>query len=185
MDDVLGNAEYDEGAELMLRVKAGDEAAFRKIIDLYQKSLVNFFYRLGVYHSDIDDLAQLTFLKLYRYRSSYTKSAKFTTYLFLLARQVRVDEVRASARRDRIRKLLKANVEFEESLPEKEAMPLLSDDLQVALSQLSDAHREVVVLGMLKELPYEEVSRIIGIPVGTVKSRMHHALKQLREILER
>lgn len=130
-------------------------------------------------------MAQQTFIRLYRYRSTYEKTAKFTTYLYLLARQVRVDEVRKLIRLQKIRDGVKAEVELRESLPQKEEPFGLADDLQAALAQLSEAHREVVVLGMLQELPYQEVAEILGVPVGTVKSRMHHALRELKVLLEK
>ena len=60
----------------------------------------------------------------------------------------------------------------------------LRDDLQRALARLDEAHRDVVVLGLVQELPYQEVGEILGIPVGTVKSRMFNALKLLRGYLE-
>ncbi len=177
--------ETDKGAELMLLVRDGDEKAFAELITLHQKTLLNFFLRLNVPYSDAEDLVQLTFLKLYRYRESYTRTAKFTTYLFLLARQIWVDEVRRRIKQNKVKDALKADVAFQESLPYKNPEFGLNDDLQKALSKLSDAHREVVVLGMLKELPYLEISKITGVPVGTVKSRMHHALKLLRGELEK
>lgn len=173
----------DEDAELMLRVKVGDDNAFRVLVDRNRKALLNFFVRLGVNTFDAEDLAQQTFIRLYRYRSSYEKTAKFTTYLYLLARQVRIDEVRRILRQQKIRESLKAEAKFQESLPRESEAPVAADDLQVALAKLTEAHREVIVLGMLQELPYQEVADILGIPVGTVKSRMHHALKELRIIL--
>ena len=165
----------------MLAAAKGDDAAFEKIVLRHQKPLLNFFCRLGVPISDAEDLAQQTFVRLHRYRASYERTAKFTTYLYLLARQVRVDEVRRRVRAERTRDAFHAEVAYRESLPD-DAPPLC---LQDALDQLDEPHREVVVLGMLRDLPYQEVAEILGVPVGTVKSRMHHALRKLREILER
>lgn len=175
----------DEDAELMLAAAKGDDAAFEKIVLRHQKTLLNFFCRLGVPISDAEDLAQQTFVRLHRYRSSYERTAKFTTYLYLLARQVRVDEIRRRVRAERTRDAFRAEVDYRESLPGDDPAPCLRDDLQNALDQLDEPHREVVVLGLLRELPYQEVAEVLGVPVGTVKSRMHHALRKLREILDR
>ena len=169
----------------MLAAAKGDDAAFEKIVLRHQKPLLNFFCRLGVPISDAEDLAQQTFVRLHRYRSSYERTAKFTTYLYLLARQVRVDEIRRRVRAERTRDAFRAEVDYRESLPGDDPAPCLRDDLQDALDQLDEPHREVVVLGLLRELPYQEVAEILGVPVGTVKSRMHHALRKLREILDR
>lgn len=185
MDDQGKSQEIDEDAELMLRVKDGDDSAFARLVERHQKPLLNFSHRLCVNTTDAEDMAQQTFIRLYRYRSTYEKTAKFTTYLYLLARQVRVDEVRKLIRLQKIRDGVKAEVELRESLPQKEEPFGLADDLQAALAQLSEAHREVVVLGMLQELPYQEVAEILGVPVGTVKSRMHHALRELKVLLEK
>ena len=91
-----------DDAELMLRVRGqDDEAAFALLVSRHQKSLLNFFARSGVQY-DSEDLVQQTFLRLYRYRQRYVATAKFTTFLFLLARQVWIDELRRRQRRERL-----------------------------------------------------------------------------------
>ena len=175
--------ERDDDALLMLAVKDGDDEAFRKLVETHQRPLMNFFARMGVNAFDAEELAQLTFIKLYRHRSSYRPSAKFTTWLYLLARQTRVDEVRSAARRERARKAAEEERDVFGGACEPPQFGL-RDDLQSALDRLDEAHRAVVVLGMIQELPYQEVGRVLGIPVGTVKSRMHNALRQLKAMLE-
>ena len=174
----------DGDAALMLAAKKGDDRAFEALVLKHQRPLMNFFRRLGVNTNDAEDLAQQTFIKIYRNRKTYTPSAKFTTWLYLVARQVRVDEIRAAARREKIRLAVKAEVDAEEAMPRRTPQFGLRDDLQSALDRLDEAHRAVVVLGMVQELPYQEVAEILGIPVGTVKSRMFNALKLLREYLD-
>ena len=87
----------DEDAELMSRAARDDMEAFATLVSRHEKGLVNFFARCGV-QSDVEDLAQLTFLKLHRVRHRYRPTAKFTTFLYLLARQVMLDSVRAAGR---------------------------------------------------------------------------------------
>ena len=169
--------------ELMLMAAKDDQAAFEQLVIRHQKPLLNFFYRLGVY-TDAEDLVQLTFVRLYRYRGKYSPDAKFTTFLYLLAKQVRVDEVRKRIRLRNLREKLAEENKLAEPVQADAPYTGASDDLQAALAQLSEAHREVVVLGMLQDLPYTEVSEILGVPIGTVKSRMFHALRTLRRILE-
>lgn len=142
---------------------------------------MNFFRRCGVY-TDAEDLVQQTFVRLYRYRDRYTVRAKLTTFLYLLAKQVWIDELRRRRRRDRLSKELAAQ-------PEPAAVPLSGAggghlDIEAALAELPAGLREVVVLGVYQGLPYEEVASILKIPVGTVKSRMFNALRMLRRMLE-
>jgi RNA polymerase sigma-70 factor (ECF subfamily) len=183
-EDKIKSATDDEDVKLMLAVKDGDDQAFEQLVLRHQKPLLNFFCRLGVNISDAEDLAQLTFVRLYRYRATYERTAKFTTYLYLLARQVRIDEVRRQIKISKVKDAAKGVAEIFEAASNDKAPNSLQDDLQVALQSLDEPHREVVVLGMLRELPYQEVAEILKIPVGTVKSRMHHALKQLKKFLE-
>lgn len=175
----------DPDAELMLAVRDGDDGAFAKLVERHRRPLMNFFHRMGVNITDAEDMAQQTFIRLYRHRGIYRQTAKFTTWLYLIARQVRADEIRASMRRERLRKALKQEIEAEAAMPRPEPRFGLRDDLQAALQTLDEGHRAAVVLGLVQDLPYKEVSGILGIPVGTVKSRIFHALKQLRVYLEK
>jgi len=168
--------------DLMMRARDGDRDAFAELVRRHQRALLNFFRRCGVY-SDAEDLVQQTFVRLYRYRQRYTPSAKLTTFLYLLARQVWIDELRRRRRTDRLRQAL-------ETEPDPPAAPALQPersgglDLDAALAALPEGLRLVVVLGVYQELPYAEIARVLRIPVGTVKSRMFNALRLLRRTLE-
>lgn len=181
MDNETDNT-IDEDASLMVAATKGDDSAFEQLVVRHQKSLLNFFYRSCVY-TDVEDLVQQTFVRLYRYRDRYSPTAKFTTFLYLIARQVRVDEIRKRIHLQELRDRYSAELEVNGAYSTEEPYSGAADDLQGALSKLSEAHRDVVVLGMLQELPYSEVAKILDIPEGTVKSRMHHALRELRQIL--
>ena len=121
-------------------------------------------------------------MRLWKYRGEYRPSAKLSTFLFLLARQVRIDALRRQTRRE----------SREESWGREAAVSAASavgrldarEDVRWALAQLSDPLRDVVELGVFQDLPYAEVGEILGIPVGTVKSRMSNALKKLKEVLD-
>lgn len=167
--------------DLMLRTQKGDTQAFSELIRRHQRPLLNFFVRCGVC-GDEEDLVQETFLRIYRYRTRYAPSAKFTTFLYLVARQVRIDSLRRAQRVDSLHR--RAGKE----LPQ-EALPTRIDrgeriDVLNALARLSDPMREVVVLCVMRGFPQAEVAEIQGIPVGTVKSRLSNALRKLREFLE-
>ena len=171
----------DDDCGLMLRARDGDRDAFTALVRRHQRSLLNFFRRCGV-QTDAEDLVQLTFVRLYRYRDRYAPRAKLTTFLYLLARQVWIDDLRRQQRRTRLREELAAEPEpvtNHASQPERGRM-----DLDAALAALPEGLRLVVVMGVYQDLPYAEIAQALGIPVGTVKSRMFNALRQLRRTLE-
>ena len=175
------NQEIDE--VLMERVRDFDDRrAFEELVKRHQKKILNFYYRSGVQY-DHEDLVQKTFLRLYRSRIRYKRRAKLTTFLFLMARQVWIDELRKRSRVERLKNEYSAN-----SKNYADTNTPLSDariDLAQALTKLSDDMRMVVELGVYQGLAYADVAEIMDIPVGTVKSRMFNALKKLRNVLER
>lgn len=181
------NAAQLEGmddTDLMLRVRGeNDDDAFAVLVCRHQKSLLNFFARSGVQY-DSEDLVQQTFLRLYRYRARYVATAKFTTFLFLLARQVWIDELRRRRRRERLADSLAAEPHPEFAEPTDASAGEGGDlDLARALETLPAGLRRVVELGVYQELAYTDIAEILGIPVGTVKSRMFNALARLRDEL--
>ena len=177
--------EQMDDADLMLRVREqNDDEAFALLVSRHQKSLLNFFARSGV-HYDSEDLVQQTFLRLYRYRQRYVTTAKFTTFLFLLARQVWIDELRRRQRRQRLVESLAAEPHEEFAPPTDASAGERGDlDLARALAALPEGLRQVIELAVYQELPYAEVAEILDIPVGTVKSRMFNALAKLRALLK-
>lgn len=146
----------------------------------FEKKLLNFFCRQGVLPSEGEDLVQETYLRLWNYRAAYRPTARLSTFLFRLARQVRIDALRRQVRRA-------AREEGWGREQEATASPGalgVRDDVRWALAQLSEPLREVVELGVFQDLPYAEVGEILEIPVGTVKSRMSNALKKLKEVFD-
>jgi RNA polymerase sigma-70 factor, ECF subfamily len=164
---------------LMAQVCTNREDAFERLMERHHRPLLNFFARMGASTSG-EDLAQETFIRLWKYRHKYKPLAKFTTFLYTLARHVWLDFVR---RQIRFRL-------FSERY--REEMPASSDggigklrkqlDIQAALDRLSPKLREVLVLAVHQGLAYEEISDILAIPVGTVKSRVSNALSTLQEM---
>ena len=145
----------------------------------FEKNLLNFFWRQGVSISEGEDLVQETYLRLWKYRRDYRPTAKLSTFLFLMARQVRIDALRHQTRR--------AN--REERWGEEQPTVLqpatgVREDVRWAVGRLSEPLRETVELGIFQDLPYAEVAAVLGIPVGTVKSRMSNALKKLKELFD-
>lgn len=146
-----------------------------------EKNLLNFFWRQGVSYGEGEDLLQETYLRLWKYRDQYEpKTAKLSTFVFTLARQVRIDALRRQTRRDRREEAWQAERPLAVDAPFRER-----EDVLWAVSRLSEPLREVVELGVFQDMPYAQISEILGIPTGTVKSRMSNALKKLKEDLEK
>lgn len=145
----------------------------------FEKNLLNFFWRQGVSYFEGEDLVQETYLRLWNYRKEYKPTAKLSTFLFLMARQVRLDALKRQTRREAREET------WGREQPQAQAPAIqIREDVRWAVAQLSEPLREVVELGVFQDLPYAEVAEILGIPVGTVKSRMSNALKRLKEIFD-
>lgn len=163
---------------LMARVREGDEVAFRQLVERHQRPLLNYFARMGAFTHN-EDLAQDTLLRLWNYRKKYKPTAKFTTFLYTLARHVWLDHIRKQNRFKLFRERY------------REEMPASTDgglgrlrnkiDIQAALSRLSPKLRETLILTVQPGLTYDEIAKVLRIPVGTVKSRVFNALATLQE----
>jgi len=148
------------------------------LMDRYQTMLVNHFRRRGV-KDQYEDLAQETFFRIYKARKRYKPTASFKTWMFTVAQRVWIDYVRKSARRKRREDSFRAE-------PRPVAVQEPShhrDEVLWALDQLPQSLRDVVVLSFFDGLSHAEISAVLDIPEGTVKSRRHHAMKRLRTLL--
>ena len=173
------NADDEADVALMSAVSHADEAAFRSLVERHQQALLNFFTRLGA-SNVCEDLAQETFVRLWRYRTQYRPTAKFTTFLYTLARHAWQDWCRRQSRFALFRE------RYAKEVPQATdgGLPGLQRDLdvQAALDALSPKHREVLVLAVTQGLKYEEIADVLSIPVGTVKSRVFNALASLQRM---
>lgn len=182
-------------AELMLACKGGDAGAFTELVHRHQRPLLNFFYHLVWDRQQSEDMTQEVFLRLHSHASTYEPQAKFTTYMYRVARNLWIDRLRSAAVSPKPVSLdAAADADGEDSLgsrvSRREPGPLenleraeLQKRVRGAIEKLPEGLREVVVLGELHGLPYQEIASILSIPVGTVKSRMHAAVSRLRELM--
>ncbi len=175
------SAAADPDVALMLEVAGGSEAAFTTLVRRHQQSLLNFFARMGA-HTDGEDLVQETFVRLFRYRASYRPAARFTTFLYHLARHVWADRGRKIMRLERVAAAWE-NEQHARGAETSDAPSGKSLDVQGALDRLSPKLREVIVLNVYQGLRYQEVADVLGIPLGTVKSRINLALTALKDAL--
>jgi RNA polymerase sigma-70 factor (ECF subfamily) len=168
--------------DLMARAAGDDDLAFAELVRRHQDGLVNFFRRMGDYNDNAEDLAQETFLRLFRYRKAYRPRAKFSTFLYLLARRTWIDHCRAAGRRRRAYERLAAEA-ARNGEAESPASREVGARAAEALSRLSEEMRMVVVMSIYQGFKYREIAEALRLPEGTVKSRMFHALRLLREAL--
>lgn len=164
--------------ELMARIRTGEQAAFLSLVRRHQDPLVNFFHRLGAY-TDAEDLVQETFLRLYRYRAKYRPDAKFTTFLYTLARHAWADRLRKQKRQEAISERVTTEASSTDRIETHGAQARM--DAQSALNALPEKLRIVLVMSFYQGLRYDDIAEILEVPVGTVKSRVFLAMERIRE----
>ncbi len=174
--------------ELVARARSGDMDAFGQLVHRYERPLVHFCFRMAGSQQDAQDIAQDSFVRLYRYLQRLTPDAKFSTVLFGMARNLTLNFLRDSARRGRGKVQSMTREDDSEVLVEdtghrpdeiarhKEIERLI----ERAMEDLSPEHREVLVLRELQGLDYEAIADIVQCQKGTVKSRLARAREQLR-----
>ena len=178
--------------ELILDFQKNDnEKAFEILIQRFKNPLTNYVYRfLGDYDSCVD-VVQETFIKVYRYKDNYSSVAKFSTWLYTIAGNLARTEYKRSRRRNlfSINSYGEENKSFE--IPDESNRPDVEVDanmkreiIQKALLKVRDSYREAVILRDIQGLSYEEIAKIIGIEVGTVKSRINRGRAELQKLLK-
>jgi RNA polymerase sigma-70 factor (ECF subfamily) len=164
--------------ELMVRVQAGDEGALAALMDRYQGPLYGFLNR-RVGDAAADDLFQESWLRVVRARDRFDPRRRFSTWIFQIANNLCRDRGRRRAVEARHLESLAQSQRHE---PARAAPPPveLRLDMRRRLDALPDRLREVLVLRYYQQLPERDIAEILGIPRGTVKSRLHAAVKALR-----
>ena len=164
--------------DLVERARKGDSAARATLVTENYAEVTRFCCRrLG---DDLGrDAAQETFLRLSRALQGYNGSSTFKTWLLGIA----LNQCRNLSRKH-YREVLSMDHWHSEPSSNNEGQLLDRQSLTQALQALSQEHREVVLLHEVDGLKYSEIAEVLGVPVGTVKSRLHHAFRQLRTLLE-
>lgn len=190
----------DPDVRSMLAFQAGDDEAFRELVDRHSGALVNWFWYQTHDRDVAEDLTQEVWMKIHRSRDDYEPRARFATWLYRVARNHFIDRYRRRSRRpgevsldddgggDEASPGLSVRERVEGEAPDPTAGLEREDlvrDVAAAVSRLPESMREVFLLGEVQGLPYSEVAAILEIPVGTVKSRMFHAVRRLQQSLSR
>jgi RNA polymerase sigma-70 factor, ECF subfamily len=157
---------------LIRAAAAGDLRAFERLVRTYQEPVWRFLRRLLGDAGVAEDIAQETFLRVFRRLPTFTFESKFSTWMFQIARNAGVDELRSRRRRLRLASL---------APPPTPAvgMPEASAEIDAALASLPVDLREAILLIEVLGLRYNEVARVLGVPEGTVKSRVFSARSRL------
>jgi RNA polymerase sigma-70 factor (ECF subfamily) len=184
----------DPDAELMLRLKNGEDLMLNELMTRWQQPLVAFIYRYIGHQSDALDLAQETFVRVYQARSRYTARAKFASWLFTIA---------ANLCRNYVRQWERAGGTALESLDADSTNTsewiVTSDDspdqavikselissIKKALSKLPHELKTVILLYEYEDLSYEEISSVLGCSIKAVEMKLYRARKLLKELLSR
>jgi len=174
---------------LMMRVREGDESAFEVLFNRYQRPLLNFFYGLSRNTSTAKDLAQDTFLRIWKIRKRYSASGAFPAYLFGVARMIWLEHCRQQDKTWRLgarqgEEVLQALEADNAECPGYQARRSeLNRYIHAALDELPEEQRMVFVLRSIEGLALEDIASILDCPVNTVRSRKILAVKKLRYLL--
>jgi RNA polymerase sigma-70 factor, ECF subfamily len=181
--------------DVMLRVKTGDESAFAYLVQKYRRPMVGFMYRLCHNPSTAEELAQEVFLRVYRSRTSYEPSAKFTTWLYRIATNLAVNHAR-DTRHDRPEN----TVRLDEPDQETGRTPDLADDslsveeqilkrerlaaIRGKVNALPERQRVAVIMHKYQQMDYREIAGVLKLSESATKSLLFRAYETLREQLK-
>ncbi len=178
--------------DLIAAVLEGDQEKFGELVNRYQGRLVNYLFRLLRDYGEANDLAQEVFLKVYRALDRYNPQYKFSTWLFRVAQNAAIDEIRK--RRLQLvsmdRPLAGDGEQRTWEFPSEDRGPYgdlrnveRGAAIQEAIDQLPWEYRELIVLRHYGELSYEEIATLKGMPLGTVKNKLFRGRQMLKERL--
>ncbi len=177
--------------ELIARFQGGDEQAYVELVNRYRDRLMTFVYRFVNDFEQAQDIVQDTLLKVYTHRHFYKEIAKFSTWIYTIAGNLAKTELRKRKRRkvtnlsqmsreDKVYEIPSNDTDTGDRIQGQFA----EQQLQKAIQSLPLHFRTVVILRDLQELSYEEISNIVDVPLGTVKSRINRARLQLQKALK-
>ncbi len=179
----------------MLRVKQGDRDAFTALVEKYKQPVMNLAYRTLSDATEAEDLAQHVFLQVFKSAHRYEVTAKFSTWIFTIARNLCLNEIRRRSRHPA--------ESLDEVSPENEDQPLrqvqdvksssppnallqseLEEKVQLALAELPEKQRTALLLCRQEELSYEEIAQVLDCSLSATKSLIHRGRETLKGVLK-
>lgn len=185
----------DPDVALMRRVKRGDRDAFTVLVDKYRQPILNLLYRMLHDATEAEDLAQAAFVQVFRFAGRYRENARFSTWLFTIARNLCLNELRRRSRHpaDSLEASQSARPDLpplERPDPDSPSPPanLLHTELeqliQQALDALPEKQRMAILLCRDEELSYDQISNILGCSLSATKSLIHRGRETLKQHLK-
>ena len=168
---------------LMRRVQKDEYDAFQELVDRYKTRLVNVIYRMLNDQNEAEDLVQETFLRVWTHRQDYDFSYCLSTWIYTIALNLAKNELR-KRRKFKFFSLLDMTEKGLELPDPKMGPSALGHMLEGAIGKLPGKYKEAFLLRDVEQLPYEEVAQILGVPLGTVKSRVNRARAVLKDELK-
>jgi RNA polymerase sigma-70 factor, ECF subfamily len=187
-DDMGASMALDPDAELMLRVKEGDEASFALLLDKHRSSVIHFLYRMVQNRAISEELAQEVFLRVYRSRETYEATAKFTTWLFRIATHVALNWLR-DRKQERSQESLDEEEDGKPARHVADRAPLVeqrmvaevkAEEIRRAVSVLPEKQRAAVLMHKYEEMEYAQIAAVLSCSESAVKSLLFRAYETLR-----
>jgi len=177
--------------ELIASFQNGNEQAYIELVRRYRNRLMTFVFRFVGDMESSEDIVQDTMIKVFTHKHYYKEIAKFSTWIYTIAGNLAKTELRKRKRR-KVTLLSQMNTDdrkYEIPSTELQSEDIVQSeyterDIQKAILQLPLHFRTVVILRDIQELSYEEISNIVNVPLGTVKSRINRARLQLQQTLK-
>lgn len=188
-------ADQESDAALMLRVQRGDMVAFEALVDRHKQGVVNLVYRTLPDAAEAEDLAQTAFVQVYKSAHRYRATAKFTTWLYTIARNLCLNEIRRRSRHPA--EALDAPVAGVEGESERQIGDVrsfspdqtalhneLSEKVEQALSELPENQRTALLLCQQEDLAYDDIAKVLDCSLSATKSLIHRGRETLRQRLK-
>jgi RNA polymerase sigma-70 factor (ECF subfamily) len=185
-------AELDDAA-VMLRVQAGDDSAFDYLVEKFRRPIVSFMFRMAHNQGVAEELAQETFLRVYRSRQTYAAEAKFSTWLYRIATNLAVNHARDSRNEKSAVSLDEPDTETGQTLDVADARPSIEQDIvrrermaaiRKHVEELPERQRIAVLMHKYQDLDYREIARVLKLSESATKSLLFRAYETLREKLK-
>jgi len=177
--------------QLIGRFQAGDERAYVELVNRYKDRLLNFVFQFLGDIEQAEDVVQDTMLRLYEKKHYYKEIAKFSTWIYTIARNLANTELRKRKRRKTtyLSHMSKDERQYEipavqDNVDQSLHNEFIQDRIKSAISKLPEHYKTVIILRDIQELSYDDISNIVGVPLGTIKSRINRARLQLQADLQ-
>jgi RNA polymerase sigma-70 factor (ECF subfamily) len=182
-------------AEMMLRVKSGDDSAFDYLVQKYRRPMISFMYRMAHNSAVAEDLAQEVFLRVYRSRGNYEPSAKFSTWLYRIATNLGVNHARDTRheRPENITNLDEPDAETGQTLDLADKAPNIEEEIlrrerltaiRQKVESLPDRQKMAVLMHKYQQMDYKQIAEVLKLSESATKSLLFRAYETLRTQLK-